>query len=413
MRLAPKTLATMAALIAVALLCSPAGAGGQENFSFLVLGDSRGHYYLPGGQEDETALHDVFPKKKKYHHVQFHFDPVSKQLVWARILPRPGKPAMTLTYKEGWPQILREEVKGRGEMVVMRDAGRRWVFDMVASQMQTAMTSGQGPGFAVHTGDVVVWGGQGNTLATSPYWQRFKLQLLDKLPPLAKGGPSCRLFLAIGNHDMNRDPHIRGIMTTLPCLKKVGMSPQRRIYSFIYKGARFIFLDTGRWGKGQRWNACCPPRQEQFVQLEKWLQQATAEKARQVFVVFHMPVYASAGRGGLPPNESPHPILKRYADKLSITVFNGDVHTTEAFWVDGVRYLVLGGAGAPQKLAKPKPKPGYPTELYWKGAPRVEEYNYAIVGVQGDKLTIDVHRFRPTQPQAPSALVRIFGEPTN
>lgn len=400
---------TLGVLLLALLLAaaSPAVAGGGE-FSFLVLGDNRGHYYLPGGEEDIAALHDVFPKKKKYEHVEFHFDPVSRQLAWARIRPGRNKPVMTITYREGWPQILREKVMGRGR-VVMREAGRRWVFAMVASQMQTAVASGRGPRFVLHTGDAVVWGGQGNTLASSPYWQRFKLQLLDKLPPVTPAlGLPCRLLLAIGNHDLYGDPHIKGILTTLPCLRKLGFSRRERIYSFRHRGCRFIFLDTGRRGGGKWWNACCPPRERQFAQLTRWLDQAVAEGARQVFVVFHVPVFALAGRGGLPAAESPHPILRRYADKLSITVFNGDVHTTEAFLADGVRYLVLGSAGAPQKLATSRPRLGYPRELYWKGAPRVEEYNYAIVTVKEAGLAIKLHRFRPTQPQRPFALVPVF-----
>ncbi len=388
------------------LIAGPAAAGGD--FSFIAFGDSRGHYYLPGGEADQAAMMAMFPKKKPYYKVKFHFDPVSKQLAWAYIKPKKHKPAMIITYANGWPQLLREPVESV-ERVVMRDAGRRWVFDMVASQMQTAVATGSGPSFALHTGDVVVWGGQGNTLGTSPYWQRFKLQLLDKLPPVTPAlGLPCRLLLAIGNHELYGDPDINGIITTLPCMQKLGFSRKKRIYSFVHKGCRFIMLDTGKRKGKNWWSACCPPREEQFVQLEKWLQQAVAEKARQVFVAFHMPVWCKGGRGGMPARESPHPILARYADKLSITVFNGDVHTTEAYVVDGVRYLVLGGAGAPQKLATPKPKPGYPEELYWQGARRVEEYNYAIVKVSGKGLSVKLHRFRPGQAQAPFALVDIF-----
>jgi hypothetical protein len=388
----------------------PAAAG--EAFSFIALGDSRQHYYLPGGESDRAALLDVFPKKKKYARVRFFFDPVSGQLAWARLTPGRGGPAMTITYRDGWPQVMREQVPGRGLMVTMRAAGRRWVFDQVAGAIIDGARKPGGPGFALHTGDVVVWGGQGASLMASPYWQRFKSELLDRLPPVTpKLGLPGRLFLALGNHELYDDPGVIGAVTTLPGLAKLGFSSQRRIYSFTHKGCRFIFLDTGRRQKGDWWHACCPPREEQFAQLVKWLDQAVAEKARQVFVAFHIPVFCLGGRGGMPPAHSPHPILKRYAQRLSITVFNGDVHTTEAYLVDGVRYLVLGGAGAPQKLAQPRPKPGYPRELYWRGAPRVEEYNYAMVKVADSGLSIDLHRFRPTQPQRPSGLVRVFPPP--
>src|SRR5215469_18562517 len=37
-----------------------------------------------------------------------------------------------------------------------------------------------------------------------------------------------------------------------------------------------------------------------------------------------------------------------YAKDLEIVVFNGHVHTTELYVVDGVKYLLLGGGGAEQ-----------------------------------------------------------------
>ena len=49
--------------------------------------------------------------------------------------------------------------------------------------------------------------------------------------------------------------------------------------------------------------------------------------------------------GAIAESQNPHHVLAAYAKDLDIVVFNGHVHTTELFDVDGVKYLVLGGGG--------------------------------------------------------------------
>ena len=41
-------------------------------------------------------------------------------------------------------------------------------------------------------------------------------------------------------------------------------------------------------------------------------------------------------------------MIASYAKDMEIIVFNGHVHTTEIYEVDGVKYLMLGGGGAEQ-----------------------------------------------------------------
>ncbi len=58
-------------------------------------------------------------------------------------------------------------------------------------------------------------------------------------------------------------------------------------------------------------------------------------------------------------------LLASYAKDLDIVVFNGHVHTTEIYDVDGVKYLLLGGGGAEQDPILPgrtsvKMPPDYP-----------------------------------------------------
>ncbi len=52
--------------------------------------------------------------------------------------------------------------------------------------------------------------------------------------------------------------------------------------------------------------------------------------------------------GPIPEDQNPHKTTASYAKDLDIVVFNGHVHTTERYQVDGVKYLLLGGGGAEQ-----------------------------------------------------------------
>jgi hypothetical protein len=98
---------------------------------------------------------------------------------------------------------------------------------------------------------------------------------------------------------------------------------------------------------------------------------------------------------------------------MDLVVFNGHVHTTEIYDVDGVKYLMLGGGGAEQDPILPgrthiKVPANYPKDLYWKGEDPQEEYNYVLVDVQpGQKTGFTLKRFRPGAPE-PFATVKLF-----
>lgn len=49
-----------------------------------------------------------------------------------------------------------------------------------------------------------------------------------------------------------------------------------------------------------------------------------------------------------PESDNPHKVIASNAKDLELIVFNGHVHTTEMYDVDGVKYLMLGGGGAEQ-----------------------------------------------------------------
>ena len=128
---------------------------------------------------------------------------------------------------------------------------------------------------------------------------------------------------------------------------------------------------------------------------------------KHVFVVYHKPSFVKVGHDPLPADQSPHQVLKKFADKLNICVFNSHTHTTEQYRVDNIDYLVLGGGGAPQKFTLTD-HPTTEKELYWKGKQRMEEYNYLEVRVDGPHLKALLHRFRPTQLQNPINVVEML-----
>jgi hypothetical protein len=78
----------------------------------------------------------------------------------------------------------------------------------------------------------------------------------------------------------------------------------------------------------------------------------------------------------------------------------------------GIEYLVLGGGGAEQDPILPgrtsiKVPSNYPPDLYWRGKPPHEEYNYVLVDVApGEKTKFTLTRYRPgsAKPFASEAL---------
>jgi hypothetical protein len=99
---------------------------------------------------------------------------------------------------------------------------------------------------------------------------------------------------------------------------------------------------------------------------------------------------------------------------MDVVVFNGHVHTTELFQSDGVKYFVLGGGGAeqdpilPGRTTLPDLPADYPQDMYWKGEPPQEEYNYLHVDVRPGKPTkFTIVRYRPGA-AAPFASVEVF-----
>src|SRR5262249_1096985 len=120
-----------------------------------------------------------------------------------------------------------------------------------------------------------------------------------------------------------------------------------------------------------------------------------------------------SGMGPIPEPQNPHKVIAAYAKDLEVVVFNGHVHTTELYEVDGVKYLLLGGGGAEQDPILPgrtaiKGPAGDPVDLCWKGQRPKEEYKYVVVDIQpGQKTKFTLNHFRPWSAE-PFATVEVF-----
>jgi len=413
------TVATAFAFVAL-LALQPRAATAQQaagsEFSFAVYGDSRPMLYLPmnAGKPDLVKLFTemfglVMPEKMAVDVVQKNvkmvFDSTTKELTTV-IMPFMSKTeVMTLKVKKGWvTEASVEDVKllpGVHRTMFRLDGG-----DWVASQIVKDVQSGRAR-FALNTGDVVWWGNQGRTIQDSPYWKRFYETQLKPLPPadaeMRAAGLDGRWFMSVGNHEVWGDPKIDGVLNAVPYLRKLGVTPEKLIYKFDFKDTRFIFLWTGKYDyrSPSKWDADRPRYAEQMKQLQQWLDDAKARGIRKAFISFHYPVFARSGLGGIPEPDNPHQLIAKYAKDMEVVVFNGHVHTTELYEVDGVKYLMLGGGGAEQDPILPgrtsiKLPPNYPPDLYWKGQPPVEEYNYVLVNVRpGQPTKFTLSRWRP------------------
>jgi len=389
--------------------------------------------YLPhkAGQEAEArklmvdifelAVPPEFAEGVVQKSVKLTYDPTTKELVQMVMPYMTESEVTTLKFDQGWvTEASVEDVKllPGVSRTMYHAAGGEWVTREVVKDVQ----SGQAK-FLVSTGDLVWWGKQADKPSDSPYWKLVNDEVLRQLPPPDKemeaAGLPGRVFPAVGNHEVWGDTDVEGLLTLFPYLKKFGVSDKKLIYTFDYEGVRFIFLWTGGYDEKEpsAWNATRPAYEEQMKQLRVWLDDAKAKRIKKVFITFHAPAFARCGLGPIPEAQNPHKTIAAYAKDLDIVVFNGHVHTTELYQVDGVKYLLLGGGGAEQDPILPgrtqnKVPEGYPLDQYWKGEDPKEDYSYLHVDVTpGQPTKFTLNRFRPWSAQ-PFATMELFG-PSN
>ncbi len=348
--------------------------------------------------------------------VKLIYDPSTKELVEMVMPFDTASEITTLKFDKGWVTEASVEDKkllpGVSRTMFRLEDGDWWP-EVVAN-----IKSGRAE-FIVSTGDLVWWGKQGRKPSENPYWKLVNEDVLKQLPgpdrEMEKAGLPGRVFPAVGNHEVWDDSDVEGLLTAFPYLKKFGVSDKQLIYKFDYEGVRFIFLWTGKYDyrAPSGWEATRPAYEAQMKQLRQWLDEAKANGTKKVFISFHAPAFCTAGMGPIPESQNPHKTIAAYAKDLDIVVFNGHVHTTQVFQVDGVKYLVLGGGGAEQDPILPgrthlKMPEGYPMDQYWKGASPIEEYNYVLVDVKpGQPTKFTLNRFRPGSAE-PFATVELF-----
>jgi Calcineurin-like phosphoesterase len=418
-----------ASIALFALVAGPAAAAEKSTpakksasgFSFAVYGDSRSMMYLPymetQKEEATNAMVDMFelvlPEKVAAGVVQkdvkLIYDPATKELTQV-IMPFMTQSEVTyMALDKGWvTEASVEDVKllPGVRRTMFRLHGGEWVAHGIVDNVKNGRAK-----FVLNTGDMVWWGKQAGKPSDNPYWKLVYEDVLKQLPApdeqMRAAGLPGRVFPAVGNHEVWDDSDVEGLLTAFPYLKQFGVSDKRLIYKFDYNGARFIFLWTGKYDyrAPTAWDATRPVYDEQVKQLTQWLDEAKAACTKKVF--------CRSGMGPIPESQNPHKLLACYAKDLDIVVFNGHVHTTELYEVDGVKYLLLGGGGAEQDPILPgrtsiKVPAGYPPNLYWKGQPPKEEYNYLLVDVQpGQNTKFTLNRFRPWSAE-PFASVELF-----
>jgi hypothetical protein len=409
-------LAALLALLPFNAMAEQARSADSE-VSFAVYEDSRSMMYLPYRADQEAEARKlmvnifelVLPTKAAKEvvekNVRLIYDPATHEVVRMVMPFMTMSEVTTLTFDKGWV------TKASVEDVKLLPGVHRTMYeissgDWVAREIVQAVKSGRAK-FVLSTGDLVWWGLQGSRPSNNPYWKLVNDDVVKRLPSpddqMRTAGLAGRVFPAVGNHEVWGDTDAEGLLTVFPYLKQLGVSEKQLVYKFDYDGARFIFLWTGKYDESlpTAWAATRPTDEEQMKQLVEWLNEAKTAGIRKVFVSFHNPAFARSGMGAIPEAQNPHKILASYAKDLDIVVFNGHVHTTEAYDVDRVKYLLLGGGGAEQDPILPgrtiiKVPTDYPPDLYWKGEPPKEEYNYLLVDVEpGRKTKFTLNRLRP------------------
>jgi Calcineurin-like phosphoesterase len=398
-------------------------------FSFDVYGDSRSMMYLPYKKDQEAEARKlmvdmfelVLPAKvseemvEKY--VKLTYDPSNNELIQIVMPFMTASQVTTLRVDKGWvTEASVEDIKllpGVTRTMFRLEGG-----DWVAREIVKDVRGGQAK-FVLSTGDLIWWAKQGNKPSDSPYWKLVNEDVLKQLPhpdkEMKDAGLDGRVFPAVGNHEVWGDTDVEGLLTYFPYLKKFGVSDKQLTYKFDFEGVRFIFLWTGKYDYRDPtgWTGTRPTYEEQMAELKKWLDEAKANGTKKVFIAFHNPAFCRSGMGAIPEDQNPHKTIAAYAKDMDIVVFNGHVHTTEAYEVDGVKYLVLGGGGAEQDPILPgrthiKVPDGYPLDEYWNGESPKEDYNFLHVAVvPGQPTKFTINRFRPWSAE-PFATVELF-----
>lgn len=220
------------------------------------------------------------------------------------------------------------------------------------------------PDFVLGTGDLV---DEGHDLRQ---WQTF----FEVEGPLLRDNV---FFPALGNHDRQGRGRTADNYRMWFSLPDNGADPERS-YAFTWGIARFVVLDS---------NAHSFALTDQTEWLERELAAARQDaRLRHIFVVMHHPPYSISLHGGQRDlRERWTPLFERY----DVTaVFSGHDHVYSRGEVNGVRYIVSGGGGAPLY-----PRHRRPSAIDLAAVQRFERVNhYLRVHVMGDLVEMTAMR---------------------
>jgi acid phosphatase type 7 len=221
----------------------------------------------------------------------------------------------------------------------------------------------EAPDFVIVTGDLVVRG------TDEGGWQKF-FEVTGKLMA------HVPYFPAAGNHDVGRAGEEERRMNEIFGIAEVPERPEfGHWYSFDVAGVHVAMLDSNTYDQ-----------EAQLAWLDADLAAARKAGARALFAATHDGPYSRGNHGGNPlARERYAPLLARHGVLL---LFAGHDHIYQRGEVDGLRYIVTGGGGAPL----------YPIRCGARGRPRcsdkdgaalaLSEHHYVTVTVQRDHALV-------------------------
>lgn len=193
--------------------------------------------------------------------------------------------------------------------------------DRVYNKILAAMMR-EKPDFVVNTGDVIP--NPGNRKQWKNFWELSK--------PV-----TVPYYLTPGNHDID-DHKSQGVWRD-----EVRLPGNETYYSWVKNGNLFVVLNS------------CDPDNEQMIagaQLA-WLKRMLAKKGYDhKFVFIHYPFFLQKGSSYYGKSMDKYPELRDQMHELFKSsgvdiVFAGHEHTYRKMDVDGIKYIITGGAGAP------------------------------------------------------------------
>ncbi len=227
------------------------------------------------------------------------------------------------------------------------------------------------PDFSVFSGDMVE---DGRNQAQWDEWFSTMSDLMDHSPFMA----------CIGNHEENSSLYYELFYLPVhtpsepnpPVNNPSGFrKPDEAYYSFTYGNSHFVVLSSEP--------AECTTQSYQYLWMKNDLKEVRQDPRIQwIFVFFHQPPYSSGNHGSrLDIRNVWCPVFESYGVDI---VFNGHDHDYERSIpinnpIDGVVYIVSGGAGAPL----------YPVGSSWWTAYSCSIYHFCQVTVAGSHLRLE------------------------